>query len=140
LIEGSTLHELNFFERHVGGVLGGKSTSLAKQRAARANGKHGGRPISEKKRTLLMHILRRDLTNAQHTNAQQAVARLSTLGGARSDLALFKIYFRLPHLVGYGFEIDLMTREYCTSPRKPSPRMKAILHQFRAWARFYVGA
>lgn len=70
-------------------------------------------------------------------NAQMAVAKLNSTGGARSDRSLFERHFELPRFTGNGYRIDLSTKGYLTG-KKPSPKMKAILRQFRAWARFFA--
>jgi len=144
---------LTQFDRIVGGEVGGKSTSPAKQRAARRNGRKPthlgitkGRPRRRTLLEFLLHLPAKSLTTAQHETAQSALVKLSLSRPTNpsrfprrrdSDLSRFLTYFGLPLV---GVTPDLQRTDYRIPPRRENTWKDAepILESVRVWARWYL--
>lgn len=122
----------NPFEAHDAGIKGGKSRTARKRRAARKNGRSGGR---ERQSTLAEFILRRKLTPEQHKVVAEGFFRLTY-----SERNAFRKFFTLNPGVKIkkdGIEpyFDPATKDG-VRPTKPTPQMRHILRKFRLIARW----
>jgi hypothetical protein len=103
----------------------GRSTSTAKKRAARQNGKKGGRPHT---RTLGEFLLRQKLNKDQHNAIREAVFRLTS-----REQKWFKDYFGLPK-----YYPELGTTDFTLHRQKPGAEMQHIITKFRLMARYLL--
>lgn len=131
----------NSFDAIVQGAVGGAKTSDAKRRAAKQNGKRGGRP---RQTTLAEHILRRKLTREEHQLVAEGFLRLSL-----SEQESFRKFFDLERmqttLVGRRGKQKLKVAPYFKAhttdgirPSRASKRMQVILRKFRLTARYLL--
>ncbi len=109
----------NLFTGFEAGAKGGKSQSPKKQRAARANGRQGGRP---RKRTLAEYLLRRRLVPEQHSAVDNAL-RSMTLSVPEQEALL--AYFGVDRTSSINVQ-DFRPRE-----RKPNAKIRYIMRKFR---------
>ena len=138
-------YRLDTFDRIVGGEKGGASTSPAKVRAARQNGRRGGRPRGPASRPFLDYLLRRKHTRGQHKAAQQALLNLLAVNSSgRTELARFAQRFSLQPTQGSDLSTyapdryDLSTLDYRVPRSAASPEMATIVARFKIWARHYI--
>lgn len=103
----------------------GRSTSPAKKKAARQNGKKGGRPHT---RTLGEYLLRQKLNKDQHSGIREAVFRLTS-----REQKWFMEYFGLPKHYP-----ELGTTAFTLHRRKPGAEMQHIIAKFRLMARWLL--
>lgn len=128
---------LEFWDRMRGGLSGGKSTSPAKRRAARQNGKLGGRPSGSVKRTLGEFLMRRKLRDSDYRWVERGILPLTDAGsgrGARSPRHRFAKFFgvTIPHAMAAS---ALKTTDYKQKHAKPGTQMSKIVRDFRRAAR-----
>jgi hypothetical protein len=128
---------LEFWDRMRGGITGGQSTSPAKGRAARRNGKLGGRPRGSVKRTLGEFLLRCKLKDADYSWVERGILPLTDAGGgrgARSPRHQFAKFFGVTIPLGMGTGA-LKTTAYKQKHAKPGTPIDKIIREFRRAAR-----
>ena len=130
---------LNDFDRALGGLKGGKSTSPAKKKAAQRNGRKGGRPIGTKKRTLGEYLMRRKLTAAQHDDIGEGFLQLGNKEGRSSQQETFKRIFGIGKWSRIGSKFDFLTTNEYTQPKRLTKEQRFVLSKFRLVARHRLG-
>ncbi|MFZ0479316.1 MAG: hypothetical protein WAL71_09215 [Terriglobales bacterium] len=132
---------------------GGQSTSPAKRKAARINGRksadapNNGRPAGVHQRTLLEFLLRKQagtLTKEDHKHARFGIYRMADLSGSKNTRNRQMFFDRFVAFYGLPTNIqaqDMLERKNYTIRRVRQgdwTDMPAILKTFRTWARWGI--
>ncbi len=121
---------LNFLDRSIGG----SSTSPAKVKAARANGRLSkGRPLGYT-RTLGEFLMRQKLKDSDHDWVERGIFPLTGAGGARGLRHQFGKFYGVKVPVGLGLGW-LKTTTYNQKHAKRGTRMNQLVRMFRSTAR-----
>ncbi|MFZ3277614.1 MAG: hypothetical protein WA182_11995 [Candidatus Sulfotelmatobacter sp.] len=124
---------LNFLDRSIGG----SSASPAKAKAAKANGKLGGRPVGTKKRTLGEFLMRQKLKESDYDWVHAGIYHLSR-EGVRGERYQFERFFGVK--VGGGVPISGFPHwtkrlDYNAKHAKKGTAIDRIIRKFRRDAR-----